>query len=142
MTGRPISAQELGNAATSAAVLGDLDNDGDLDAVFGNIDDHNQVWFNVPLASGDANRDGQFDSTDLIQVFAAGEYEDDLDDNSMWEEGDWNGDGDFDSGDLVAAFQEGRYERPSSTASTASVAAVDRLFAEEDSIRRKRAYVA
>jgi hypothetical protein len=60
----------------------------------------------------------------------------------MWEEGDWNGDGDFDSGDLVAAFQEGLYERPSRAASNAVVAAVDWLFAEEDSIPRKRALVA
>ena len=41
----------------------------------------------------------------------AGEYEDDMDGNSTWEEGDWNGDGDFSSADLVLAFTEGNYSR-------------------------------
>jgi hypothetical protein len=50
--------------------------------------------------------------------------------------------GDFDSGDLATAFQEGLNERPSHAASNAVIAAVDGLFAEEDSIRRKRAFVA
>ena len=58
---------------------------------------------------GDANLDGVFDSADLVQVFAAGEYDDDLAENSSWNEGDWNCDGEFDSSDLVAAFQAGEY---------------------------------
>ncbi len=58
---------------------------------------------------GDSNRDGVFDSGDLVTVFVAGEYEDDIPDNSTFEEGDWNGDGDFDSGDLVEAFRLGHY---------------------------------
>ena len=61
------------------------------------------------MTAGDANRDGAFDSTDLVQVFQAGEYEDSLANNSTWEEGDWNGDGDFTSSDLVLAFQSGSY---------------------------------
>ncbi len=60
---------------------------------------------------GDSNRDGVFDSGDLVQVFSAGEYEDLLDNNSSWEDGDWNGDGDFDSSDLVLAFAEGGYRK-------------------------------
>ena len=63
------------------------------------------------IIAGDANRDGHFDSSDLVHVFQAGEYEDDLVGNSSWAEGDWNGDGDFDSADLVEAFQEGRYSQ-------------------------------
>lgn len=59
---------------------------------------------------GDANLDGEFDSTDLTLVFQAGEYEDNITLNSSWAEGDWNGDGDFESGDLIAAFQDGGYE--------------------------------
>ena len=54
---------------------------------------------------GDSNLDGRFDSNDLIAVFQAGEFEDDIANNSVWEDGDWNGDGDFDSSDLVLAFQ-------------------------------------
>ncbi len=54
---------------------------------------------------GDVNGDGRFDSEDLIAVFQAGQYEDNLPDNSNWFTGDWNGDGDFDTLDLVFAMQ-------------------------------------
>ena len=40
----------------------------------------------------------------------AGEYEDEVADNSKWETGDWNGDGEFDSADFVKAFQGGGFE--------------------------------
>ncbi len=60
-------------------------------------------------APGDANGDGIFNSSDLVAVFQAGEYEDQILANSTFEEGDWNGDGEFDSGDLVLAFQAGHY---------------------------------
>lgn len=60
---------------------------------------------------GDSNLDGEFNSGDLVHVFQAGHYEDDIGMNSGWAEGDWNGDGDFDTADLVFAFQDGGYER-------------------------------
>ena len=59
---------------------------------------------------GDANLDGVFDSGDLVDVFAAGHYEDGEPQNSGWSQGDWNGDREFDTGDLVVAFQDGGYE--------------------------------
>jgi Asp-tRNA(Asn)/Glu-tRNA(Gln) amidotransferase A subunit family amidase len=59
---------------------------------------------------GDANLDGQFDSSDLVAVFTAGEYEDTIRDNSSWSTGDWDGDAEFTSSDLVVAFQDGGYE--------------------------------
>lgn len=62
------------------------------------------TWF------GDANLDGRFDSTDLVQVFQAGQYEDSLPGNATWQTGDWDGDGDFGSNDLVLAFQDGGFE--------------------------------
>jgi hypothetical protein len=58
---------------------------------------------------GDANRDGIFNSADLVAVLAAGEYEDGVLGNSTWDEGDWDGDGDFTSRDLVLAFETGDY---------------------------------
>ena len=58
---------------------------------------------------GDVNSDGIFDSADLVKLFQVGEYEDDIEDNSLWSEGDWNCDGDFDTADLVVAFQAGTY---------------------------------
>ena len=68
------------------------------------IVDCKKTWF------GDANLDGEFNSTDLVFVFQAGEYEDNIADNSTWGEGDWNADGNFESGDLVVAFQDGGFE--------------------------------
>ena len=58
---------------------------------------------------GDSNGDGVFNSSDLVLVNQAGEYEDGIDGNSTFAEGDWNGDGDFDTADLVFAFIFGDY---------------------------------
>ncbi|MDG2383916.1 MAG: hypothetical protein P8N76_19745 [Pirellulaceae bacterium] len=59
---------------------------------------------------GDANLDGEFDSSDLVNVFQTGEYEDDIEFNSTWATGDWTADGEFSSADFVAAFSDGGYE--------------------------------
>jgi Tol biopolymer transport system component len=59
---------------------------------------------------GDADGDGLFNSTDLVKVFQAGEFEDGVTGNSTWSDGDWTGDKEFASDDLVAAFQAGNYE--------------------------------
>ncbi len=58
---------------------------------------------------GDVNFDGVFNSTDLIEMFRANEYEDGIARNSMWTEGDWTCDGEFDSSDLVYAFKKNTY---------------------------------
>ncbi len=58
---------------------------------------------------GDANLNLKFDSGDLVQVFAAGLFDDGISENGTWSTGDWNGDREFDSADLVAAFEEGGY---------------------------------
>ncbi len=60
---------------------------------------------------GDADLDGQFDSTDFVFVFTAGEYEDDLLGNSGWATGDWDGDAEFSTTDFVKAFVDGGYEQ-------------------------------
>ena len=59
---------------------------------------------------GDANFDGQFNSTDFVAVFVAAKYEDEVPMNAGWSEGDWNGDGDFDSSDFVTAFVGAGFE--------------------------------
>ena len=59
---------------------------------------------------GDANLDGEFNSTDFVVVFTASEYEDGVAGNSSWATGDWNGDTEFDSSDFVAAFTAAGYE--------------------------------
>ena len=58
---------------------------------------------------GDSNLDGIFNSSDLVQVFQNGKYEEGLVGSAGWEDGDWNGDGVFSSNDLVLVFQEGGY---------------------------------
>ena len=80
---------------------------------------------------GDANLDGVFNSRDLVLVFQANEYEDDVDGNSSWSEGDWNGDGDFTSADLVEAFRAATYTNASSPAGN-----LDSLFDRERVDRR------
>ncbi len=61
------------------------------------------------VIAGDANHDGVFNSSDLVLVFAAGQYEDQIVGNSTWEQGDWNEDGDFTTADLVFVFAAGHY---------------------------------
>jgi hypothetical protein len=60
---------------------------------------------------GDANLDGEFNSSDLVVVFDAGQYEDGIAGNSNWATGNWNGDAEFSTSDLVLAFQDGGYEQ-------------------------------
>jgi hypothetical protein len=83
----------------------DLNND--------NLVDFNdrQVWVHVLKGTwiGDANLDGEFLSSDMVQVFVRGKYERAAD--AGWEDGDWNADGKFDSSDMVAAFADGGYEQ-------------------------------
>ena len=58
---------------------------------------------------GDANFDGQFNSSDFVTVFSAAKYE--TGQPATWAEGDWNGDKLFNSSDFVAAFAGGGYEK-------------------------------
>ena len=62
---------------------------------------------------GDANLDDVFNHGDIVDAFIAGEYRDDLLNNSTWATGDWNADGEFTEMDLVAAFIDGGYNRGS-----------------------------
>jgi hypothetical protein len=115
---------------------GDFDSDGDLDvedldtltlATFATVPDQR---FDLNLDSqvdqrdrefwildlkqtyiGDSNLDGEFNTSDLVQVLQRGEYEDDLEGNSLWSDGDWNGDLEFNTSDLVYALQSGGYEQ-------------------------------
>ncbi|MEZ6119480.1 MAG: hypothetical protein R3C28_23325 [Pirellulaceae bacterium] len=84
----------------------DVNTDGKLDA-----SDH-RFWIEILRNTyvGDTNLDGEFNSSDFIAVFQAGQYEDDVALNSTWATGDWNGDAEFDSADFVAAFRTGGYE--------------------------------
>lgn len=85
----------------------DLNDDQQLNALDRDILVHNIFR----TTYGDADLNGQFNTQDLIKVFVAAEYEDDIENNSTWATGDWNGDFEFDSTDLILAGQDGGYER-------------------------------
>ena len=84
----------------------DLDNDSLVN------DEDRRVWVEDLRNTyfGDANLDLEFSSTDFVDVFQAGEYEDEIAGNSTWAEGDWNLDTEFTSSDFVIAFQGGGFE--------------------------------
>ncbi len=54
------------------------------------------------LVTGDSNRDGAFDSGDLVTAFVGGKYG--TGELASWEDGDWNSNTVFDSNDFVVAF--------------------------------------
>ena len=117
----------------------DLDSDGDLDVIA--AAGSKVAWYENRLV-GDANDEGAFNSSDMVQVFQAGEYEDGFDGNSTFDKGDWDGDGDFTTSDMVMAFQSGLYEVKSQPIASEVSAAIDWLFAQDDGLRRGKAFIA
>ncbi len=89
----------------TAPGLADIDGNG----VANDADRDHLVHHVMGVPYGDANLDGQFDSTDLAQVFAAGKYE--VAEPAQWSEGDFNGDSRFDSADLVLANTDDCYDQ-------------------------------
>jgi hypothetical protein len=96
---------------SSAVLAGSQDDRWDVNDD-GRVDEQDRQYCIREIAettAGDANVDGLFNSSDLVQVFRAGHYEDNRVSNSIWATGDWNGDREFTSADLVTAFQQGGY---------------------------------
>jgi hypothetical protein len=58
---------------------------------------------------GDANRDRNFNSSDLLVVFQKGKYE--TNELAGWSDGDWTDNARFETDDLVVALQAGTYEQ-------------------------------
>ena len=90
---------------TNPSIRFDLNGDGnvsDKDRSYW-VKDLKNTWF------GDADLNGEFNSSDMVQVFVAGMYE--TGEENGWSEGDWNGDGFFSSSDMVTAFVDGGYEK-------------------------------
>ena len=94
-------ANEIRNASTD--LIFDLDGSGQVDA--GDLDFF--VHELLETEFGDSDLDGAFQSSDLVSVFTAGQYEDDTPQNSTWATGDWNGDREFTTSDIVAALVDG-----------------------------------
>ena len=58
----------------------------------------------------DDKRDDHIKLSGVVsQVFAGGQYEDQIVGNSSWSTGDWNCDGEFTSQDIILALQSGGY---------------------------------
>jgi hypothetical protein len=119
---------------TGSVLLGDFDGSGELDLA--DIDDLTvqvaggtnpadydlnsdavvdaadiTVWINDLFGSwtGDSNLDNEFNSGDLVNVLAAGVYEQDA--AAVWSKGDFDGDGRSNTNDLVTALAGGGYEK-------------------------------
>jgi hypothetical protein len=118
-----------GPRALGLLFAADLDHDSNVDVLSApwGADRDQFSWYENRLI-GDVNDDGRFESGDLVQVFQAGEYEDDVVGNSSFEEGDWNGDAEFDSADMVIAFQPGHYEAIAQAVPILEAAVVDEVF--------------
>ena len=101
------SGESIPRANTVGLALGDLDDDGDFDAVFAQIQQDNEVWMNIQPVIGDANGDGSFDQLDIVRILQAGKYN--TGETADFTQGDWNGDGLFNQLDIVAALQTGAY---------------------------------
>ncbi|MCA9212179.1 MAG: hypothetical protein KDB27_03865 [Planctomycetales bacterium] len=131
-----VSEDEIKAIMTGApqGLLGDFDNSGELDVadidmltadvIAGNntasfdLDNNaavnaedRRVWIEDLRNTyfGDANLDGEFNSSDFVAVFGAAKYE--TGEAATWGEGDWNGDAQFNSSDFVSAFSGGGYEK-------------------------------
>ena len=100
------------NSLTNAILAGDFDPRHDLNDD-GQVNGDDRTFWVEEIANtffGDANLDGEFNSGDLVFAFARAEYEDEISENSTWEDGDWSGDREFDSSDFVVAFSHGGFE--------------------------------
>ena len=75
------------------------------------IEEDRDVWVHDLRDTyyGDADLDGEFTTTDFVEVFVAGKYESGED--AGWAEGDWDGEGTFGTADFVIAFVDGGYEQ-------------------------------
>ena len=123
-----------GNADLSFDLSGDgLLNDEDRDQM---------VSQRLGLIYGDVNLDGRFNSSDLVEIFTRGEFEDGVAGNSTWVDGDWNCDQEFTTQDIVLAFQQGGYTANATDAvngpgrtDLAAALAADDFFSRQDNNR-------
>lgn len=108
-----LDALVVGMGAGSTDLFYDVTGDSFVD-----VADWITVAAEAGLSAGDANTDGVFDTVDVISLFQAGEYDDDIIANSRWSEGDFTGDLEFDSSDLIAALVTGNYQSGTGAAVT------------------------
>ena len=62
-----VSAQLLGNSATTTAAMADVDGDGDLDAIEGNLSQPSRLWVNIGVYVNDCDGNGVVDTCQTDQ---------------------------------------------------------------------------
>ena len=97
----------IGSGLMGEIHVRDFDGDGDMDIVGQDVANRIVVFEAKP--AGDINKDGAFDSSDIVLAFQRGEFDDDVYRNSNFDSGDWNGDREFDSKDLLFALGSESY---------------------------------
>jgi hypothetical protein len=107
----PATVHYLPKSNFSDVAAADLDGDQAPDLALVNAEGiwilTNAGWESAAEQAGDANRDGQFNQLDIVQVLQAGKYH--SGEPASWEQGDFNRDGLFDRLDIVTALQTGSY---------------------------------
>ena len=98
-----LDAMTVGMAANDLAFDLNGDNQTNIDDRLIWVRDLKGTWF------GDANLNGEFNTSDLVDVFQKGKFE--TGQSATWSQGDWDGDGFFATGDFVLAFQDGGFEK-------------------------------
>ncbi|MCB0320915.1 MAG: hypothetical protein KDD60_08305, partial [Bdellovibrionales bacterium] len=88
----------------------DIHFDIDKNGVIDRQDRTFEILYRAHTIPGDANLDYHFNSSDLVQLFTAGQFEDSISKNSTWSTGDFDGDLEFTANDYVYALQIGTYE--------------------------------
>ena len=96
--------QLLAGGLESQDLAFDLNGDNQIDGT-----DRDQ-WVRAERSTwyGDADLDGEFNSTDIVLVFTSAKFE--TGEAATWATGDWNLDGQFDSSDMIVAFADGGFE--------------------------------
>ncbi|MCA9170416.1 MAG: PEP-CTERM sorting domain-containing protein [Planctomycetales bacterium] len=96
---------------TAAILAGSIDAKYDVDKDGKVNGDDRATWVRTSKKTyfGDANLDGEFNTSDFVTVLGAGKYE--TGEAATWGSGDWDGDGLFSTADLVTALMDGGYEQ-------------------------------
>ncbi|MCA9197217.1 MAG: hypothetical protein KDA87_06750 [Planctomycetales bacterium] len=124
----PLSIRDV-TMVTREVASGRVRDELDVDSS-GNVTTEELISFlrSEQIVVGDANLDGIFNATDLVDVFQLSNFEAGEDLTLDWSMGDFNGDRQFSTRDLVMAFVAGGYDGNSPTVQSVPEPSVFSLF--------------